>query len=76
MKIGTKTFSDDARVAGLEALFMLILSTLSADQRSKLAVNGLELIKQLKNQPIEAQQQNMQMCEYIAHILDSSIDPS
>lgn len=72
--INTTKFSTETKIDGLEVLLGLLLSTLSVQERAKLAVSGLELIKVLKNQPPESRERGQEMCEYISAILDNSIN--
>ncbi|EJF1946154.1 hypothetical protein M8A54_000363 [Salmonella enterica] len=74
MPINTTKFSTETKIYGLEALFCLLLSSLSTHERVKLAASGMELIKILKNQPSQQKECGQEMCEYIAAILDNAIN--
>lgn len=70
----TTKFSVETKLDGLEALLGLLLSSLPIEQRTKIAVSGMELIKILKNQPPQQRDRGQEICEYIAAVLDNSID--
>ncbi|HBA8913838.1 TPA: hypothetical protein J1246_003544 [Escherichia coli] len=70
----TTKFSVETKLDGLEALLGLLLSSLPIEQRTKIAVSGMELIKILKSQPPQQRERGQEMCEYIAAVLDNSIN--
>lgn len=74
MTIDTSKYSTETKIAGLEAILSLVLSTLTAEERIKLATNGLELIKILKNQPQMTAIRGQDICEYISEVLNNSIN--
>ncbi|SUW63263.1 Uncharacterised protein [Buttiauxella agrestis] len=76
MESQTTQFSPEIKLAGMEALISLILSTMSVEQRVGLSVHGLELIKLMKNQPPSLRERGQEICEYISEILDTSVDLS
>jgi len=74
MTIDTSKYSTETKIAGLEAILSLVLSTLTADERIKLATNGLELMKILKNQPESTAIRGQGICEYMGDLLNNSIN--
>ncbi|EFB6635097.1 hypothetical protein MM368_002188 [Escherichia coli] len=70
----TTKFSVETKLDGLEALLGLLPSSLPIEQRTKIAVSGMELIKILKSQPPQQRERGQEMCEYIAAVLDNSIN--
>ncbi|EPC5390088.1 hypothetical protein [Serratia liquefaciens] len=74
MTIDTSKYSTETKIAGLEAILSLVLSTLTADERIKLATNGLELMKILKNQPESTAIRGQDICEYMGDLLNNSIN--
>ncbi|EFO1585868.1 hypothetical protein DWH06_26930 [Escherichia coli] len=70
----TTKFSVETKLDGLEALLGLLLSSLPVQERIKLAASGMELIKNLKSQPPQQRERGQEMCEYIAAVLDNSIN--
>lgn len=74
MTTNAPKYSVETKIAGIEAILYLMLSTLTTEEKIKLSTNGLELIKILKNQPQDNSVQGQNICEYIADILDNSVN--
>ncbi|TNL01880.1 hypothetical protein CYD30_27660 [Kosakonia cowanii] len=72
----TAKFTTETRAKGLELMFNLLLSAQPDEVKERVAITGLELIKILKSQPPELADTGEELCEYLAAMLENSINLS
>ncbi len=65
-------YSSDVRIAGLEMLFNLLISSQTDEQKAKFSATALELIKVIKLSPDEVRINNLE--DYLANVLERAIE--
>ena len=65
-------YPSDVRIAGLEMLFNLLISSQTDEQKAKFSATALELIKVIKLSPDEVRINNLE--DYLANVLERAIE--
>ncbi len=65
-------YPSDVRIAGLEMLFNLLISSQTDEQKAKFSVTALELIKVIKLSSDEVRINSLE--DYLANVLERAIE--
>lgn len=65
------SFPAETRIAGLELLVQLVLSSLPKNQKEKLVIDALEIMKVIKMSPDDVRIDGLE--DYLADILERAI---